>query len=154
MIRYVVGDATQPIGEGKKYILHCCNDKGAWGAGFVLAISKRWPGPEKAYRDLHESQRVLGNVQLIAVADDVWVANLIGQHGCGGPHDAGYPFIRYDAFLKGFKLLSRRALDECASIHMPRMGCGLAGGQWECVEKLLGQTFVTDGVEVVVYDQV
>jgi hypothetical protein len=40
-IQYIAGDATAPIGDGNKIIAHVCNDIGAWGAGFVLAISKR-----------------------------------------------------------------------------------------------------------------
>ena len=42
-INYVIGDATQPVGEWPKIIVHVCNDIGGWGRGFVTAISKRWP---------------------------------------------------------------------------------------------------------------
>ncbi len=40
-ISYLVGDATTPDTQGPKIISHICNDIGAWGKGFVLAISKR-----------------------------------------------------------------------------------------------------------------
>jgi len=40
MITYLVGDATQPQGEGVKVIAHICNDIGAWGAGFVIGNFK------------------------------------------------------------------------------------------------------------------
>jgi len=49
-IEYVKGDATAPTGDGQKIIVHVCNDLGKWGKGFVLAISRRWKTPEKAYR--------------------------------------------------------------------------------------------------------
>ena len=42
-INYVIGDATQPIGDGAKIIVHVCNDIGGWGRGFVLALTKKWP---------------------------------------------------------------------------------------------------------------
>ena len=45
-IRYVIGDATAPEGEGPKVIVHVCNDIGGWGRGFVVALSKRWDKPE------------------------------------------------------------------------------------------------------------
>ena len=48
-ITYIVGDATRPIGDGPKIIAHCCNTVGAWGAGFVMAISNRWFEPSVAY---------------------------------------------------------------------------------------------------------
>ncbi|MFJ6385555.1 hypothetical protein ACIQI7_36810, partial [Kitasatospora sp. NPDC092039] len=49
-ITYVRGDATTPQGKGVKVIAHVCNDLGGWGKGFVLALSRRWPEPEAAYR--------------------------------------------------------------------------------------------------------
>jgi O-acetyl-ADP-ribose deacetylase (regulator of RNase III) len=47
-INYVRGDATVPSVKGVKVIAHVCNDSGGWGKGFVLALSRRWPEPEKA----------------------------------------------------------------------------------------------------------
>jgi O-acetyl-ADP-ribose deacetylase (regulator of RNase III) len=46
-IKYIKGDATNPVSEGEKIICHICNDIGRWGKGFVLAISRRWKEPEK-----------------------------------------------------------------------------------------------------------
>lgn len=40
-IAYKRGDATQPVGEGSKVLVHVCNDIGGWGRGFVLAVSAR-----------------------------------------------------------------------------------------------------------------
>ncbi len=34
-------------------VAHVCNDIGGWGKGFVLAVSRRWPEPEAAYRAWH-----------------------------------------------------------------------------------------------------
>jgi hypothetical protein len=42
MIYYAKGDASKPIGAGPKMICHITNNRGGWGAGFVLALSKRW----------------------------------------------------------------------------------------------------------------
>ncbi len=52
-ITYIKGDATCPQGKGAKLIAHIGNDLGGWGKGFVVAISRRWPEPEKAYRKWH-----------------------------------------------------------------------------------------------------
>ena len=80
-IQYRTGDATQPETDGPAIIVHCCNDNGGWGRGFVVAISKRWREPETAYRALTE--RVLGAVELVPVTSTTgapwWVANIIGQ---------------------------------------------------------------------------
>src|SRR5215207_1910949 len=98
-IAYVIGDATTPVGNGPKIICHVCNDIGAWGAGFVLAISRRWPQPEAAFRDWFagkaENDFALGAVQLVAVGPDLWVANMIGQRGIRKSKSG--PPIRYEA---------------------------------------------------------
>lgn len=152
-INYVKGDATQPQwGFGRKIIVHCCNDRGAWGSGFVVALSKRWPDPEAKYR-ANINQYHLGEIIWARVEDDIWVANLIGQHGTG-LDEFGYPPIRYDAILQGL----RRIGEMCAghvdspSVHMPRMGAGLAGGNWKIIELLVEQELVARGVPVTVYD--
>ncbi|WP_261986759.1 hypothetical protein [Actinomadura sp. HBU206391] len=49
-LRIIKGDATSPQAKGPKIITHVCNDRGGWGKGFVLAISRRWPEPEREYR--------------------------------------------------------------------------------------------------------
>lgn len=65
-IQYIKGDATSPQAKGTKIICHICNNLGGWGKGFVLAISKRWPEPEKQYREWHrfraENDFELGNI--------------------------------------------------------------------------------------------
>lgn len=154
MIRYVVGDATAPQGVGKRVIVHCCNDAGGWGSGFVLALSRRWKEPEENYRAwaIEGSDFKLGAVQMVEVEPELWVANLIGQHGYGKPSDPGFPFVRYDALEAGFQGIAGWAALQGATIHMPRVGCGLAGGDWVAVEQLVWDTFGVSNVEVTVYD--
>ncbi|HVM60192.1 MAG TPA: macro domain-containing protein [Verrucomicrobiae bacterium] len=148
-IRYVVGDATQPIGAGNKIIAHVCNDIGAWGAGFVLAVSRRWPLAREAYLAQKQDRGlVLGTVGIVKVEDTVWVANMVGQHGIHSQR--GVPPIRYDALRRCLAGVAAHARDLRATIHMPRIACGLAGGRWEMVEPLIREELA--GLEVFVYD--
>lgn len=158
-INYVVGDATQPEGDGYKVIAHCCNNRGGWGAGFVVALSNRWKRPENEYRAWHKRsgdtkfRKMLGAMLLVPVEDNIAVANIIGQEGTR--RSKGIPPIRYNAISRGFEHLVSFALsrpDKNVSIHMPRIGCGLAGGQWDDIEMLILESFVANGVPVTVYD--
>lgn len=151
-IIYLKGDATQPTCKGNKIIAHICNDVGGWGRGFVLAISKRWSEPEKSYRDWYASgqQFNLGEAQLVQVKDSLWVANMIGQHGVR-TKKYNAP-IRYEAVEKALQQLADGAIQLSASIHMPRIGCGLAGGRWERIESIIARTLLERGVETYVYD--
>jgi O-acetyl-ADP-ribose deacetylase (regulator of RNase III) len=156
-IRYLRGEATAPQGNGPKVIAHVCNDLGGWGKGFVVALSRRWPGPESAYRRWHRERArndfELGAVQLVPVGpaeSRLWVANMIGQHGIR-TGSKGVP-VRYEAIGQALAALAPQALELGASVHMPRIGCGLAGGRWEGVEPLIRHALVAQGVHVTVYD--
>jgi O-acetyl-ADP-ribose deacetylase (regulator of RNase III) len=146
-IQFITGDATDPIGSGNKIIAHVCNDIGAWGAGFVLAISKRWPQPEAQYLK-SRGCLALGTLSLIQVDPGIWVANMIAQRGICT--EDGVPPIRYAALRQCLAILAVEARKLRATIHMPRIGCGLAGGKWESVEPLIRIAIPT--TEVFVYD--
>ena len=153
-ITYQTGDATHPIGDRPKIIVHVCNDAGGWGKGFVLAVSRRWREPERRYRAWRRGEEsqpfALGQVQFIRVEDSMWVANVIGQHGMGF-HD-GLPPVRYEAIRDGLRVVAAKAKELGASVHMPRIGCGLAGGKWEEVERIVEQELIAAGVPVTVYN--
>ncbi len=152
-ITYLKGDATRPNTQGNKIIVHICNDIGGWGKGFVLAISKRWMAPEQEYRVWFKSGDgfLLGEVQFVNVEDDLWVANLIGQHKVNRDED-GKPPIRYEAVAAGLDKVAAFALKYNASVHMPRIGCGLAGGTWDVMGPIVEKALVEMGVKVMVYD--
>ncbi|MFG2478651.1 macro domain-containing protein [Streptomyces fagopyri] len=153
-ITYVRGDATVPSVRGVKLIAHVCNDIGGWGRGFVLALSRRRPEPEKAYRAWHRDRAHndfgLGAARFVQVERHLWVANLIGQRGIR-TGSKGVP-VRYEAIDTALGRLADRAVELDASVHMPRIGCGLAGGTWSRVEPLVTGRLVARGIAVTVYD--
>ncbi|RSN52193.1 macro domain-containing protein [Actinomadura sp. WAC 06369] len=153
-VRYIKGDATSPQAKGVKVIAHVCNDLGGWGKGFVLAVSRRWKEPEARYREWHRGRAkndfALGAVQYVQVERYVWVANMVAQRGIR-PSSNGPP-IRYEALDRALDSLGAKALDLSASVHMPRIGCGLAGGRWERVEPLIERRLTDRGVPVTVYE--
>lgn len=146
-IEHLIGDATNPVGDkGMKFIAHCCNNIGAWGAGFVLALSRRWGMPELMYRkwaqekpfDMRES---LGKVQVIPVERDIMVVNIIGQEGTG--FKDGVAPIRYDAIKTGFEKIQEVMEGHSKknpTLHLPRIGAGLAGGDWDKIEEIIKET--------------
>jgi O-acetyl-ADP-ribose deacetylase (regulator of RNase III) len=153
-IEYVQGDATAPQGKGVKLIAHVCNDLGGWGKGFVLALSRRWPEPEAAYRRWHRERAgndfALGAVQHVQVGPYTWVANMVGQRGMR-TGSKGVP-VRYEAIDTALGVVAAKAAELGASVHMPRIGCGLAGGKWSRVEPLITERLVAHGIRVTVYD--
>lgn len=152
-INYINGDATEPVGEGNIIIAHICNDFGKWGRGFVMAISNKWSEPKGEYRKWFKSKNEfkLGQVQFVQVEDNIWIANLIGQHKLK-EDDFGKPPIRYEAIKEGLTKVALKAKELNASVHMPRIGCGLAGGKWSIVKTLIFKSLVNSDVSTTVYD--
>ena len=136
MINYVEGNVLNPIGEEEsKLICHVVNNKGVWGAGFVVNLSKKWKKPEEEYRRYCRNNIInLGYVQFVQVEDNIFVANMFAQDGFVNRNNpVALNYIGLECCLKGVN-------DFCGnltSIHMPYIGCGLAGGKWEKVEEIV-----------------
>lgn len=158
-VREVVGDATCPAVDGPVVLAHVVNDQGAWGRGFVVAVSSRWPEPEAAYRRWFQDGQMadgtpftLGRVQLVPVTSpdgaQRWVANLLAQHGLGR---ANVP-LDLDALTVALRSVGSFARTVGATLVCPRIGTGLGGGRWAEVRPLL-ETEVAGryGVEVAVH---
>ncbi len=153
-IAYLKGDATKPQCAGIKIIAHVCNNRGGWGKGFVVAISNRWQEPEKNYRQWHKKGAddgfALGAIQLVQVDDTLYVANMIAQHGF--TNQSNPVPLRYESLDECLQKLAAKARALNASVHMPRIGCGLAGGKWEKIEPMLEAHLIQNGINTVVYD--
>ncbi len=155
-INYVIGDATQPISENPVVICHIVNNLGKWGKGFVMALSRRYPQPEREYRRWYRGETGipwgLGQVQFVEINPRLWVANMIAQHGIGSDQN-GQPPIRYAVLSSSLAKVADFALSHQAEVHLPRIGTGLAGGKWEQIAPLLEQNLTQRGIVVTVYDQ-
>lgn len=148
MIRYITGNATQPEGPGKRVIIHVANNRRAWGAGFVLALSQRWEAPEKAYRTAPELR--LGDCQIVEVEPGLFVANMVAQDGF--PSASRRCALDYEALAVCLEIVAIFAVQLGAEIVMPRIGCGIAGGSWELVSEVVERELCARGLLVTVYD--
>lgn len=141
----VKGDATEPQGEGMKMIIHCCNNKRKWGKGFVLALSRKWPQTQHVY---FCTNMELGTISAVKVNDSTMVVNIIGQDGYG----SSGCYVKYDALSIAFHKLRDYALKHNATVHGPKLGAGLAGGDWSIIEGMLKDILVKGGVSVTIYE--
>jgi O-acetyl-ADP-ribose deacetylase (regulator of RNase III) len=150
-ITYITGDATAPDGDGPRTIAHVCNDIGKWEKGFVMAISRRWKEPAQQFKEWYDDgdDFELGRVQFVEVGPQLWVANLIGQRGITKAD--GVPPVRYEAIRQGMAHIAKFATKNNAAVHMPRIGCGLAGGKWQEIAKIIDDELVDKSVGVTVY---
>lgn len=157
-IHYIIGDATLPIETEaeNRLIVHCCNTLGAWGAGFVVPLGRRYPKAKEGYKKFIEENKgksILGEVNEVKVADNIYVENLMGQSFLYKKANGEIP-CNYIAIETGFlKIMENWSNKGNYSIHMPRIGCGLAGGDWKTIENIIQRTFVgIANVDAYVYD--
>ncbi len=149
MILHSLGDACHVEPPPTITIVtHCVNNRGIWGAGFVLAVGARWPKCKEIYQSW-VTQELLGHTLFVRTEPHVIIANVVGQDGIG------HGSLRISALETGLEHvenLARRisAAPYCKEvrIQMPRIGCGLAGAQWKEVAPMVERVFGSRDIRV------
>jgi len=151
-IEFVTGDATRPHGSGPRMIAQIVNDRTPnWGGTFARALRDEYPVAQEQFRAWVGGDRdrlKLGAVHVAEVDQDLVVASLVAQRGYG---QSQRPRLRYDALRTCLASLAPIALEFSAAVHMPRIGAGMAGGEWEVIAELIDTELVSRGVDVIVY---
>jgi O-acetyl-ADP-ribose deacetylase (regulator of RNase III) len=150
---FVHGNVLKPAGEGPKVVCQLVNDQArVWGGGVARSAAQKYPGAQKQFSEwllqIPRRER-LGHVHFADIGAETFIASLIAQEGYGA---SSSPRIRYAPLERCFSAVMRFALDQKASIHLPRIGTGQSGGTWDTVEEIIRDTLVAKGLRVTVYD--
>jgi hypothetical protein len=152
-IHYVKGDATERRNAEHRIIAQVVNDKTPmWGGGFALFLRRKWPKVQTNFYDWVSAEPTrlhLGNCHLSNVDDKTDVFSIISQKGY---KTTLKPSIRYEALRSGLKELASAAIERNATVHMPRIGCGQAKGNWNIVSEMIKYFLCERGIRVTVYD--
>ena len=137
IIKIVDGDILQ---AKENIITHQVNCMGVMGGGIAKQIKDKFPNVFDQYRKFFVNNKfpALGKCQIVKAEDNKYIANLFGQYKYG--RDKQY--TDYDALKEALFLLKVSAKDHNMSIAIPfNIGCGLAGGNWETVYKIIEEVF-------------
>jgi O-acetyl-ADP-ribose deacetylase (regulator of RNase III) len=151
-IFYIKGDVlNQKNNSERKVITHSCNNLGKWGKGFVINLNDHWLKPRDVYLQSFQQtpKPKLGDIQIVSVTPNIDVINIIGQKGLIGPKNPKP--VSYTAIEEAMFKIAAYADSINASVHMPRIGCGLGGGKWEDIEEIILLCFEHVPVPVYVY---
>jgi len=127
------------------HVVHGCNARGVMGSGFALAIKNMYPTVYEDYRDIHDKDGlILGNAYPVMPTEKLIIWNAITQENCGSD---GKRYVSYDAIETCFKQINEsipHILESEVSqeIHIPLLGAGLGGGNWEIIREIIEQTVV------------
>ena len=150
-INYILGDATQPRGEGKRIIAQVVNTSLGFGFGFGRAMAKRFPESIKVLKEWKNSKSEfgLGNSKLTELDDNIYVFHMIAQEGIRSMK--GKIPLRYESLRKCLRKLGQEAKLINASIHMPAIGSGQAHGDWSMIEGIIYEELILKDLDVTVY---
>ena len=146
------GDALKPRGEGPKIVAHVVSDSSfSWGAGFGKALQTKWPAAQKHFKQVFQEHRgsKLGLTALSKVEETTYAFQMVCQHGFGPSPTTR---LRYEALRECLGSLREAARHEMATVHMPRIGAGEAGGSWGLISNLITEELSSEGVSVTIYD--
>lgn len=138
----VKGDIIELHKEHKlfDYMAHGANCFSKMGAGVAGLIRKEFPTAyyTDRYSPLSPSQKLGG----FTVCFESRVFNLYTQYEPGKNLD-------YEALTLSLRKLNR--LTKGCSIGLPQIGCGIAGGDWKKVKKIIQKELCDMNVVVVIY---
>jgi hypothetical protein len=150
-ITELIGDATDPRGQGPRLIVHLVNDKTTnWGGPFARSLRSRYPIAQAAFRDWagEPGHLRLGQVHLVDVVDDLTVATMVAQKGYGPSVKTR---VRFAALRDCLEQVAAVARERGAAVHMPRIGTGEGRADWAIIRELIDDALLRVGIDVTTY---
>lgn len=145
MIRYVKGDLFDTECD---IIAHGCNCRGGYGSGVAYTMAKKYPKARDMYLDKYDDEGWrLGDVQFVHTVSGKVIANCATQDAF---LPRGVKHVDYKAIYFSMLKVKDFAKERGLSIAIPKIGAGLAGGDWQIIESTLEQVF-SDYVVTVYY---
>lgn len=137
-------------------IAHQVNCKGVMGAGLAKQIRSNYPNLYDAYKDYCNHGACLGDFLGWVTSDKHYILNIFAQDGYGRDKRYTDYSAMYNAFANGindYRDLYEVGNEVQLTIAIPYMiGCGLAGGDWDEVQKILFAVEKNCNVVFVAYD--
>jgi O-acetyl-ADP-ribose deacetylase (regulator of RNase III) len=148
-MKVIVGSA---LAVTRGIIVHGCNCKGVMGSGIAKTVRELYPQAYNVYiQEFQQRGLHLGHITFAKCEnDEKWIINAQTQDGCG--NDKRY--VNYEAVYKCFEkvrnfacVLQERGI--VVPIVFPKIGAGLAGGNWMIIETMIKE--ICKGHELELY---
>lgn len=130
-------------------IVHGCNCFHTMGAGIAKTVKQTWP-------EVYQSDKIntrygdrnkLGTIDPVPVTPRLTVVNAYTQYDHTGPNP-----VDYDAIMDAFIALKRAYGDRGLRFGIPKIGAGLAGGDWDRIRDSIDEAMDGEDVTVVLFE--
>lgn len=124
----------------KHVLVHGCNCVGKYNSGIAKQIREQYP---KAYEEYLKyvkninSGNLIGNINPVSIGDTGIVINAFTQQLYG--RDPNVVYVNYRALEHAIKLIANEYKD--SMILLPRIGAGLANGDWNTIKDIIKNEF-------------
>jgi O-acetyl-ADP-ribose deacetylase (regulator of RNase III) len=147
MIKYVEGDLVRDADQ-YEVIAHCCNCFCTMGAGIAPQIKHKFPEAYAAdCTTTAGDQSKLGTITYTENTTPI-VVNLYGQFDYKGRLQ-GRMDLDYSALRSALAAMKEKFTGK--KIGLPMIGAGLAGGDWNIIERIIQEELNGEDVTVVKY---
>lgn len=116
-------------------IAHGVNCQGVMGSGVAKVLYEKWPTVRFAYLDYchtRSPEKLLGRIEEVHTNDKLII-------NCFTQLEYGYDkklYLSYDALERCIVKIKESGYKEVA---IPKIGCGLAGGDWQIVSNIINE---------------
>lgn len=159
MVKYYKGDL---LASNCNIICHQCNCKGVMGAGIAKTIRENYPQAYHALIDRYNSGEArLGEIDIAAGSMRYnqmrYIINMYSQDTYAA---RGICHTKYDAFQECLNKI-KTFVDDNTDPLFPKaivvgfpakIGCGLAGGDWNIVRQMIEDTFEDSKYNVEIWE--
>jgi O-acetyl-ADP-ribose deacetylase (regulator of RNase III) len=140
-------------------IAHVCNNLGMWGAGFAKTFKQRYP---KAFTEFSQwfttekkkGSSLLGMSQLVTLVENngasLYACNMVAQAGLYSKSNQ-HP-LQYDSLQHCLTALERFCKHSNATVYMPKIGSGLARGDWGYICDLIVNNLSIRDIAVSIFE--
>lgn len=162
-MKYERGDLLDLAEQGKfDVVVHGCNCWHKFGAGIARTIRDRWPEAYDADLDtpkgLKSKLGKYSGAYIFRKGYAFFVVNAYTQYtyarmwATSLPGVTVIPPIDYDAVRSVFKALAKEYANKPVRFGIPKIGAGLAGGDWDIIEKIIDEEMAGKDVTCVLFE--
>lgn len=134
-------------------VIQQCNTHNTFGSGIARAIREMFPLAYAADTAAHSrKENVLGNFSWAKVEPNRYIFNVYAQDAFGRD---GKVYTNYDALRTGLQKVKMHVIEnfpDKPTIALPRIGCGLGGGDWKVVKEMIADVFADYSGHVKIVD--
>lgn len=126
-LHYIQGNL---LDSNINYICHQVNCQKVIGTGIAKQIADRWPQVKEEYQS---NNATLGNISMTLVGERQAVINMYAQYNYG----TDKRYTDYEAFYSCLEKIHDVTKDTSIIGFPYGIGCGLGGGDWDIIEKMI-----------------